>query len=232
MLLTRTSAEFDNCFCDRIHSNSPGSAFARDEALVSQAVCRRRARRRCLCVGRRGQALSRFLRVGGGEFYRSWRARNCRRDAGTGPPAGVRPHQPVHNANRRGIRGRTAGLCWRALPRRGSVFHLRRIGIYRHSIETRAAVSGGNRSGQALSGSQPKPELSRIDAGGAGGFGKQETSRDVSADGARVRPHRHALLLSLRLRLHRRMPQLRPAVCRGTGNCHRNSAGRGRRFHL
>jgi len=68
-------------------------------------------------------------------------------------------------------------------------------------------------------------ELSRFDAGRACGFRKQEASRDLSADGARVCPCRYSLLLSLRLRLHGRMPQLRPAVCLGTRASYRGGKG-------
>ena len=84
----------------------------------------------------------------------------------------------------------------------------------------------------SLSDPQPPAELSRLDAGRTVGIRQQAPPRNLSAHGARVRTHRNALLLPLRLRLHRRLPQLWPAIRRGTRTCHRSQQRRGRRIYL
>ncbi len=68
---------------------------------------------------------------------------------------------------------------------------------------------------RALSNHQPPAELSRLDAGRAVGFRQPQAPRDVPAHGEGVRARRHAVLLSLQIRLHRQLPQLRPTIrCR------------------
>ncbi len=68
--------------------------------------------------------------------------------------------------------------------------------------------------------------------GRARGFRQQEAARDLFADGARVRTYRHSLLLSLRVRLHRQLLQLRTAIRSGVGARDRGGSGRGGGIHL
>ena len=94
--------------------------------------------------------------------------------------------------------------------------------IHRDRAETRSPVSSRNRTTRPPPDSQPPAELSRLNSRRVVGLRQQAPPRNVSAHGARVR-RTSACPYCYRcdFRLHRRMPQLRPAIRRRTRTRHR-----------
>ncbi len=127
---------------------------------------------------------------------------------------------------------RIARVCRREFSRRRGVLHLRRFGVGRNRTETGAAISGGDRTNQTLPGAEPDAELSRLNSRRSFGFRQQAAARNLFAHGAGVRARRNSLLLSLQLRLHRRLPQLRTGVRSRVGESDRSRERRGGSIHL
>ena len=107
--------------------------------------------------------------------------------------------------------------------RRRRLLHLRRLRIDRDGAETGAAVSGRNRTSRARHQIVSRQQSYHGSTLGALSVSGNKRRREMYLPMVReFAARRHAVLLSLRLRLHRRLPQLRPAIRRRTRTRHRD----------